>query len=83
MKPKDVEAILNDLRKEHTRSDPFLQAKISVSVSQLLGTAELAARRGWQVGVHDAYLSIRQATPRAAKEILHTFHMNEKGNITL
>ena len=43
----------------------------------------LAWHRGHQVGVFDAYLTIKDKYPRVAKQLRDAFNMNEDGSITL
>ena len=83
MKLEDVEAVISDFKRDFTREDAVLQAKIRVSPANLIGAAELAARRGWQTGVFDVYEAIKQDHPEAAQAILKEFRMDADGNITM
>lgn len=44
---------------------------------------ELASRRGYQMGVHDAYKVLHRKYPEAAALLLKRFGMNKDGSITL
>ncbi len=71
MKRKDEAVVMDGRRRNHR--------------GQMVGGPgpALAAHRGWQVGVHDAYKAIRRKYPEAAKAILARYGMDTKGNILL
>jgi hypothetical protein len=52
-------------------------------VNRRSGEGTLAAYRGHQVGVHDAYKAIRKKYPEAAKYLLQQFRMYPNGDISL
>lgn len=47
------------------------------------GNSDLSWHRGWQVGVHDAFLTIKERYPRVAKQLREAFNMDENGDVTL
>ena len=50
---------------------------------QQAASPQLAAHRGWQVGIHDAYKWLLHRYPTAAKKLREHYGMAPDGSITL
>ena len=61
--------------------DAVMQVKIRSSPDQVCGALEMACRRGFQAGIHDAYLSLRENHPVAALALLETYKMDKNGTL--
>ena len=75
---------LEDIKRRYSKSDPRLQARVRVCASEVTGNAALGFYRGRQAGVYDAYRTLRQEYPQAARALLNAFGMDPKdGSIHL
>lgn len=71
---------IDDLKCHYVASSPERQIHKSYSASQIVGSLQLACRRGHQTGIHDAYEAILIDYPKAADAILRYFGMNKEGS---
>lgn len=71
-----------DLKRQFVRSPQF-QSRVRISGSQAAGATELGWHRGHHSGIHDAYLTLRKAYPKAALALLDAFDMDKDGAISL
>ena len=66
---------------------PDLQRQIPVKLRAAVaftspsGVPEVASRRGWHMGIHEAYLVLVKKYPIAARYLLRHFHMTAKGDL--
>ena len=71
---------IESIRQAHIKH-PRFQAQHKVSPSELVGSAELAWRRGHQTGAYDSIKKLRRKHPEAAKYLQKYFCMDNKGNL--
>jgi len=72
-----------DLQERFCHRNPESQRRISFSIENVVGSLELAARRGEQTGFLKTYELLRDVHPEAAEHILKVFHVNPEGELVL
>lgn len=72
---------LEEVSRKFLREDSALQSRIKVSQSDVVGQSALHWYRGKHVGTYEAYLTLKEKYPEAAKALLEAHGMDENGNI--
>lgn len=78
--PRDPEKSIGDITRQYIKH-PLVQAKVRVSAAETAGATEIGWYRGHMSGVYDAYLTLREVFPAAARALLDAYGMDEEGAI--
>lgn len=75
------EESIGSLTRQFVLTDPTMQHRVMMSPNLAAGATSTAWYRGRLCGIHDAFLTLKDKYPQAAKQLREAFGMHEDGSI--